>query len=623
MDLYGISNAIMEANSLHGQMALQNDLAQEKYQDALDKFNERIRSEKANDSQSNEIDEAKDVPELAAIYQVGKGIKGGITGGIEGAKAAYTTSRAAVAAGAPGTGVADVAQQGINLARRGGLISGQAADAAGDALSAAARGSVGGVARAAQGAGLISGQAADAASAAARGSISGVTEAAAGQAIAGARQAAQSALRAAAPAGQRVAAAVANIEGQARGALGGVNEAIAQGKTSLFQASEGTDALEAARSALPVNLVPRADPRFNLSFTEHDMPTQSYDDVVGLGRQIYAIGTGPLADTAGQAIAGATRAAQSAASQAADAAQSLAGQAIAGARQAGAAAATTAASQAADAAQGVLTGAGRAYSAPAAEAAQGILSRAGAAVSGAGQAAAEAAAGAARGAAGAAAGAAGRAAEALAPAARSAAGGLYTAGQTAGGALSGFREGASAAGGLGTAWGSELTGVEGIVQKTITKAGGGADLGFIAGKAAGAAGGIITLGTQIDSLFETNGKTAFSRVNEQGQRVAMSGVDKAGEFLNEAGAVADIAAAATGGLLTPIAAALNLAGAITGGIGAYKDEKTDDADIGLNADGTTNAAKAPKLAQTNLGTEAYTGLGFVGNATHNPLDHIA
>ena len=549
MDMYGISNAVMEANSLHGQMALQNDLAQEKYQDALDKFNQRIKSEKSNDSQSNEVDEAKDLPELASIYQIGKGIKGGVTGGIEGARAAYTTSRAAVAAGAPGTGVADVAQQGINIARRGGLISGQAADAA----SAVARGSISGAQEAAAGA--------------ARQALGGAAQSAAGAAREAAAGAAQSAIRAAAPAGQRVATAVANIEGQARGALGGVNQAISQGKTSLFQAAtDGTDALEAARAALPVNLVPRADPRFNLSMTEHDMPSQSYDDVVGLGRQSFSVGTGPLSDLAG-APAAATRGA-------------------------------------ADAAQGVLTGAGRAYSVPTAageRAAQGILSRAGDAVYGAGQATAEA----------------------LAPAARSAAGGLYTAGQTAAGAVSGFREGASAAGGVGAAWGSELSGVEGIAQKTITRLGGGADLGFIAGKAVGAAGGIITAGEQIDSLFETNGKSAFSRVNDQGQRVAMSGVDKASEFLNEAGAVADIAAAASGGLFTPIAAALNIAGAITGGIGAYKDEKSDDAQIGLNADGTTNAAKAPKLAQTNLSSEAFTGLGFVGNATHNPLAHIA
>jgi hypothetical protein len=39
MDMYGISNAVMEANSLHGQIGLEASLAQDKYHAALDKFN--------------------------------------------------------------------------------------------------------------------------------------------------------------------------------------------------------------------------------------------------------------------------------------------------------------------------------------------------------------------------------------------------------------------------------------------------------------------------------------------------------------------------------------------------------------------------------------------------------
>jgi hypothetical protein len=147
-------------------------------------------------------------------------------------------------------------------------------------------------------------------------------------------------------------------------------------------------------------------------------------------------------------------------------------------------------------------------------------------------------------------------------------------------------------------------------------------LGEVAGRAAGAAGGLIAGGEQIDSLIESGGKSAFTRVNAQGQRVAMSGVDKASEFLNEAGGVADVIAASTGGILVPVAAALNLAGAITGVIGNYEDEKTDDKNIGLKADGTTDASKAPKLSAPPK-TEAFTGLGFVGNMSHNPLAHIA
>lgn len=188
------------------------------------------------------------------------------------------------------------------------------------------------------------------------------------------------------------------------------------------------------------------------------------------------------------------------------------------------------------------------------------------------------------------------------------------------GGAKGFITGAAETGGEG----GGVTGVGAIVKGTITKIGGeGAEtLGEVAGRAAGAAGGLIAGGEQIDSLIESGGKSAFTRVNAQGQRVAMSGTDKASEILNEVGAVADVVAASTGGLLVPVAAALNLAGAVTGVIGNYMDEKADDKNIGLKADGTTDATKAPKLAAQPIG-EAFTGLGFVGNMSHNPLDHIA
>jgi len=186
----------------------------------------------------------------------------------------------------------------------------------------------------------------------------------------------------------------------------------------------------------------------------------------------------------------------------------------------------------------------------------------------------------------------------------------------------GFLEGASEAGGEGITFGEKLSGAEGIAQKLVTSAGAGEGAGFVAGKVAGAAGGIIAGGEQIDSLIESGGKSAFTRVNAQGQRVAMSGTDKAAEFLSEAGAGADILAAASGGLFVPVAAALNLAGAVTGAVGAIEDEKTDDKNIGLKADGTTDATKAPKLSAGPV-SEAFTGLGFIGSQSHNPLSHIS
>lgn len=363
MEMYGIANSIMEANTLHGQIALNEELAQQKYQLAQEKFNKTIKDAKANDSQSNEVSEASDLPDLNALYVTGKGVYSGVRGAAQGAKDAY-----------------NLAQQGI--------VTGQ-----------------------------------------------GV-----------------------------------------RNAAGGLSDAA---QSAFLAASDG-----------------------------------------------------------GGALAG-------------------------GARVAVAAAQDT-----------------------------GYVERAGAALSSAGAA--------------------------LSSGVETARTGL----SIAQGAATGFKTGVAATGGAATAFGDTLSGVEGIVQKGLVKFGGGEGLGFIAGKAAGAAGGLITAGTQIDSLIESGGKSAFTRVNDQGQRVAMSGVDKASEFLNEAGALADVTAAATGGLLVPVAAALNLAGAITGVIGSYQDEKTDDKGLGLNPDGTTNTSKGPKLGAP-VATEAFTGLGFVGNMTHNPLAHIA
>jgi hypothetical protein len=338
MDMYGISNAVMEANTLHGQIALNQEVAQSNYKDALDKFHKKIRDAKSSDSTANDKEIAEDLPDLSNVYQVGKGVAGGISGAVEGGTDAYNLARSGVASAASRTGanVVDTATGGLSEAAQSSFLAESGAVTAGETAT--------------EGAGVV-------------------------------------------------------------------------------------------RSA-------------------------------------------------GAALAGGAK---------------------------------------------------------------------------------------------------------------------------------GFVTGAAEAGGEGG-----VTGVGSIVKGTITKIGGegGEALGEVAGRAAGALGGIIAGGQQIDSLIESGGKSAFTRVNAQGQRVAMSGVDKASEFLNEAGGVADILAASTGGLLVPVAAALNLAGAITGVIGNYEDEKADDKQIGLNADGTTDASKAPKLSAPPQ-TEAFTGLGFVGNMSHNPLAHIA
>lgn len=392
-DLYGISNAVMEANSLHGQIALNEELAKKNYNDALDKFNTNIKNQKGGDSQSNKIEEAEDAPDLGALYQTGKGIYGGLKGAATGGSEAaseFSSSLNAISR--------------ARIARRAGIA--------------------------------------------------------------------------------RQVATITRRQGRAAADIAAVT-------------GGGGDEFDAVESAAMTG-----------------------------GR----VGGGVLSDV-GEAAASAARSAATSIANTADVAY--------------------------DAGATTLELAGE---------------------------------------------------------------GTRATGAVLSGAAKGFITGAAETGGEGEG----VTGTGAIVKGVITKIGGEAaeSFGELAGRATGAAGGIIAAGDQIDSLIESGGKSMFTRVNAQGQRVAMSGTDKASEFLNEAGAVADVVAASTGGLFVPVAAALNLAGAVTGVIGNYMDEKADDKNIGLKPDGTTDATKAPKLAAQPIG-EAFTGLGFVGNMSHNPLDHIA
>lgn len=197
-----------------------------------------------------------------------------------------------------------------------------------------------------------------------------------------------------------------------------------------------------------------------------------------------------------------------------------------------------------------------------------------------------------------------------------------------GGAAKGFVSGLSEVGGEASGISGQLQGVEGIVQNITTVAGGGGEaakvFGTFAGKASGAAGGIISAVGQISSLAESGGKSMFDRTDTAtGKLVRESGASIASGFLNELGAGLDIAAAATGGLLVPFAAAVNLAGAVTGVVGEYEDQKSDDASVGLGPDGKAKPGTKPTAPGAPLQTEAFTSLGFVGNMSHNPLDHIA
>lgn len=201
---------------------------------------------------------------------------------------------------------------------------------------------------------------------------------------------------------------------------------------------------------------------------------------------------------------------------------------------------------------------------------------------------------------------------------------LSTASKVIKGAAKGTISGISEAGGAGKtvaqlASKGGMSGTEGIVSRTLIKGGAGDLAGVAVGKAAGAIGGIIAVGQQADSLFDTGGKSMLDRTNAQGVEVKENNYDIAGQFVGEAGSIADIAAASTGGLLAPVAAAISVTGAILSAIGAYKDEKSDDMKAGIGSDGKITGA--PKPPPQSIGT-AYASLGFVGNQSHDPISAI-
>ena len=95
-DIYGISNSVMEANSLHGQLALERQEQLSNYQTALDKFHKKIKDEKTGDSDTNLESEGKDAPTLSSVYDLGRvSIAGGKQSALR-ASEAFTTARSGV-----------------------------------------------------------------------------------------------------------------------------------------------------------------------------------------------------------------------------------------------------------------------------------------------------------------------------------------------------------------------------------------------------------------------------------------------------------------------------------------------------------------------------------------------
>ena len=124
-DIYGISDSVMEANSLHGQISLQRENQKLKYGVALKKFNDGVKDARNNDTSINDSSMIGNVSDVQKVYNVGSGVYGGVSGAAAGAKATQT--------------LAVAGRSGSNfLAESGAAMRGE--DVVGGGLSGAVKG---------------------------------------------------------------------------------------------------------------------------------------------------------------------------------------------------------------------------------------------------------------------------------------------------------------------------------------------------------------------------------------------------------------------------------------------------------------------------------------------------
>jgi hypothetical protein len=175
----------------------------------------------------------------------------------------------------------------------------------------------------------------------------------------------------------------------------------------------------------------------------------------------------------------------------------------------------------------------------------------------------------------------------------------------------GARGGAAAVtklGGAARGIAGELQGVERIAQKAALGVDLSKEAAFVSGKVVGSVGAIAGIGSDIDSLIQTG--NPFRSVSTG---KVESKTDIWGNLLTIGGGVLDVAAAFTGGALTPLAAAVNVAAAATSTAGEVQDEEA-----AKKAEGKPPSAPLPTA---HIAPEFAT-LGFVANQSHDPTKQI-
>jgi len=190
------------------------------------------------------------------------------------------------------------------------------------------------------------------------------------------------------------------------------------------------------------------------------------------------------------------------------------------------------------------------------------------------------------------------------------------AGAVAGKALGEFGEGSKLFaterfGSQGVTAVKDMSGVEGIVGKTLLK-GGGETFAKVGTKAFALAGTGLAVYSDIDNFMDTG--NIFNEKDAAGNVVKQNlGVD-IGNVATIVGGALDVATAFTGGALAPVAAAVNLFAAADSAIAGMEQDKAEKA--------ADEKDMKPGPAPTTVAPQAFAQYGMLANQSHNPINHI-
>jgi len=157
----------------------------------------------------------------------------------------------------------------------------------------------------------------------------------------------------------------------------------------------------------------------------------------------------------------------------------------------------------------------------------------------------------------------------------------------------------------------DLTGVEGIVAKTLVK-GGGETFARVGAKGVGLLATGIAVTGDVENLVNTG--NVFNTKDAAGNVVKQNlGVD-VGNVATIVGGALDVAAAFTGGALAPVAAAVSIFAAADSAIAGAEQDAAEKKVDEKNA--------PPSKPPPSVAPQAFAQFGLVASQSHDPIHHI-